>query len=341
MQKYIDYAVERAKELLAIDSPTGYTEHVVKRLCHIVSDLGYTPVVTEKGNVFVTVGGEGNPICLAAHVDTLGGMVAEVKSNGCLRLTPLGGLNANNAEAENVRVYTRDGNCIEGTFQLCNASIHVNTEYNDVKRTFDSCEVVLDAAATTAADVAALGIAVGDIVAFEPRTRVTAEGYIKSRFLDDKLSAGILLGLLKYARDNRTSLKRKLYLYFTVHEEVGHGCAYIPASDVRDMLSVDMGCVGAGLTCTERDVSICVKDSHGPYNYDFVTDLVNAAKSAAANYALDVYPRYGSDADVALSSGYDVRHGLIGAGVYASHGYERSHIEGVENTLKLLFGLVF
>ena len=239
MQKYIDYAVERAKELLAIDSPTGYTEHVVKRLCHIVSDLGYTPVVTEKGNVFVTVGGEGNPICLAAHVDTLGAMVAEVKSNGRLRLTPLGGLNANNAEAENVRVYTRDGNCIEGTFQLCNASIHVNTEYNDVKRTFDSCEVVLDRDVHTASDVAALGIAVGDIVAFEPRTRVTAEGYIKSRFLDDKLSAGILLGLLKYARDNRTSLKRKLYLYFTVHEEVGHGCAYIPASDVRDMLSVD------------------------------------------------------------------------------------------------------
>lgn len=341
MQKYIDYAVERAKELLAIDSPTGYTEHVVKRLCHIVSDLGYTPVVTEKGNVFVTVGGEGNPICLAAHVDTLGAMVAEVKSNGRLRLTPLGGLNANNAEAENVRVYTRDGNCIEGTFQLCNASIHVNTEYNDVKRTFDSCEVVLDAAATTAADVAALGIAVGDIVAFEPRTRVTAEGYIKSRFLDDKLSAGILLGLLKYVHDVKPTFKRRLYLYFTVHEEVGHGCAYIPASDVRDMLSVDMGCVGAGLTCTERDVSICVKDSHGPYNYDFVTDLVNAAKATNAHYALDVYPRYGSDADVALSSGYDVRHGLIGAGVYASHGYERSHIEGVENTLKLLFGLVF
>ena len=318
MQKYIDYAVERAKELLAIDSPTGYTEHVVKRLCHIVSDLGYTPVVTEKGNVFVTVGGEGNPICLAAHVDTLGGMVAEIKSDGRLRLTNIGGMNPNNAEAENVHVHTRDGNIYEGTFQLINASIHVNGNYSKTERTYDTCEVVLDRDVHTASDVAALGIAVGDIVAFEPRTRVTAEGYIKSRFLDDKLSAGILLGLLKYARDNRTSLKRKLYLYFTVHEEVGHGCAYIPASDVRDMLSVDMGCVGAGLTCTERDVSICVKDSHGPYNYDSVTDLVNAAKAANAHYALDVYPHYGSDADVAMAAGYDARHGLIGAGVYAS-----------------------
>ena len=278
MQKYIDYAVERAKELLAIDSPTGYTEHVVKRLCHIVSDLGYTPVVTEKGNVFVTVGGEGNPICLAAHVDTLGGMVAEIKSDGRLRLTNIGGMNPNNAEAENVHVHTRDGNIYEGTFQLINASIHVNGNYNKTERTFDACEVVLDRDVHTASDVAALGIAVGDIVAFEPRTRVTAEGYIKSRFLDDKLSAGILLGLLKYARDNRTSLKRKLYLYFTVHEEVGHGCAYIPASDVRDMLSVDMGCVGEGLECTDRQVSICVKDGHGPYHYDVVKGLIQAAK---------------------------------------------------------------
>ena len=341
MEKYTAYAIDRTMELLAIDSPTGYTTNVVKRLCHIISDLGFTPQVTNKGNVFVEVGGKGNALCAAAHVDTLGAMVAEVKSNGRLRLTPLGGLNANNAEAENVRVYTRDGKLIEGTFQLCNASIHVNTDYNDVKRTFDSCEVVLDAAATTAADVAKLGIAVGDIVAFEPRSRLTAEGYIKSRFLDDKLSAGILLGLLKYAHDVKPTFKRRLYLYFTVHEEVGHGCAYLPADDVKDMLSVDMGCVGNGLVCTEREVSICVKDSHGPYNYDFVTDLVNAARSTAANYALDVYPRYGSDADVALSSGYDVRHGLIGAGVYASHGYERSHIDGVENTLKLLFGLMF
>lgn len=323
MEKYTAYAIDRTMELLAIDSPTGYTTNVVKRLCHIISDLGFTPQVTNKGNVFVEVGGKGNALCAAAHVDTLGGM------------------NPNNAEAENVHVHTRDGNIYEGTFQLINASIHVNGNYSKTERTYDTCEVVLDRDVHTASDVAALGIAVGDIVAFEPRTRVTAEGYIKSRFLDDKLSAGILLGLLKYARDNRTSLKRKLYLYFTVHEEVGHGCAYIPASDVRDMLSVDMGCVGAGLTCTERDVSICVKDSHGPYNYDFVTDLVNAAKATNAHYALDVYPHYGSDADVAMAAGYDARHGLIGPGVYASHGYERSHVEGVENTLKLLFGLVF
>lgn len=341
MQKYTDFAVNKTAELLKIDSPTGYTTAVTEQLCKMIADLGFVPQTTNKGNVFVEVGGTGNAICAAAHVDTLGAIVAEIKSNGRLRVTPLGGLNANNAEGENVRVHTRDGKTLDGTFQLANASIHVNPTYDDTKRTFDSCEVVLDADVNTAQQVREIGIDVGDIVAFDPRTTITAEGYIKSRFLDDKLSAGILLALLKYVADNEPTFKRKLYLYFTVHEEVGHGCAYLPVKDVVDMLSVDMGCVGNGLNCTERQVSICVKDSHGPYNYDFVTDLVNATKHTDADYALDVYPRYGSDADVALNSGHDYRHGLIGAGVYASHGYERSHKDGVQNTLKLLCGLLF
>ena len=336
MQKYIDYAVERAKELLAIDSPTGYTEHVVKRLCHIVSDLGYTPVVTEKGNVFVTVGGEGNPICLAAHVDTLGGMVAEIKSDGRLRLTNIGGMNPNNAEAENVHIHTRDGDIYEGTFQLINASIHVNGNYSKTERNYDTCEVVLDRDVHTASDVAALGIAVGDIVAFEPRTRVTAEGYIKSRFLDDKLSVGILLGYARYLKEENVTPERMIYQHITVFEEVGHGGAASIPEGVTEVISVDMGCVGDGLACEETQVSICAKDSHGPYHYDVVTGLIAAAKREELDFAVDVYPHYGSDADVALTAGYDVRHGLIGAGVYASHGYERSHVDGVKNTFKLL-----
>ncbi len=338
MEKYTAYAIDRTMELLAIDSPTGYTTNVVKRLCHIISDLGFTPQVTNKGNVFVEVGGKGNALCAAAHVDTLGAMVAEVKSNGRLRLTPLGGLNANNVEAENVRVYTRDGNCIEGTFQLCNASIHVNTDYNDVKRTFDSCEVVLDAAATTAADVAKLGIAVGDIVAFEPRSRLTAEGYIKSRFLDDKLSVGILLGFAKYLHDEKKTLPRRTYVHVTVYEEVGFGGSASVPEGVTESISVDMGCVGDGLACTERQVSICAKDSGGPYSYAVVGKLIDAAKREGADYAVDVYPYYGSDVEATLRAGYDIRHGLIGSGVYASHGYERSHMDGVLNTLKTIKG---
>ena len=179
---------------------------------------------------------------------------------------------------------------------------------------------------------------VGDFVCFEPRTRRTASGYLKSRFLDDKLSVGILLGFAKYLADNRITLKRRTYVHVTVYEEVGHGgSASVPAG-ITEAISVDMGCVGDGLQCTERQVSVCAKDSGGPYSYEVVGKLIDAAKRGGADYAVDVSPHYGSDVEATLGAGSDIRHGLIGAGVYASHGYERSHIDGVHNTLKLLKG---
>ena len=265
-------------------------------------------------------------------------MVAEVKGNGRLRLTSLGGMNANNAETENVRVYTRGGKVLEGTFQLCNASIHVNGDYNSAKRSFDSMEVVLDEDVSSAADTRKLGIEVGDIVCFDPRTRRTQSGYLKSRFLDDKLSVGILLGFARYVADNHITLKRRTYLHVTVYEEVGHGGSGSLPHGVTEAISVDMGCVGSGLSCTERQVSICAKDSGGPYSYQVVGKLIEAAKKMEADYTVDVYPYYGSDVEATLRAGFDIRHGLIGPGVYASHGYERSHIDGVMNTLKILCG---
>ena len=199
-------------------------------------------------------------------------------------------------------------------------------------------EVVLDEATASKAETEALGVQVGDIVCFDPRTRRTASGYLKSRFLDDKLSVGILLGFAKYLADQKITPTRKVYVHVTVYEEVGHGgSASVPAG-VTEAISVDMGCVGEGLSCTERQVSICAKDSGGPYSYEVVGKLIDAAKKTGADYAVDVYPHYGSDVEATLRAGYDLRHGLIGAGVYASHGYERSHIDGVFNTLKVLEG---
>ena len=197
---------------------------------------------------------------------------------------------------------------------------------------------MLDEDVSSADDLKNLGLEVGDIVAFDPRTRVTDSGYIKSRFLDDKLSVGILLGFAKYIKDTDAQLTRRTYVHVTVYEEVGHGGAASVPADVTEAISVDMGCVGSGLNCTERQVSICAKDSHGPYNYDVVGRLIEAAKAESADYAVDVYPFYGSDVEATLSAGYDIRHGLIGAGVYASHGYERSHKDGVRNTLLTLKG---
>lgn len=339
-KSYADYSWEKVVELLAIDSPSGYTEKAAAWVKQAFEQLGFQAKITTKGGVLVDLGGkeENDALLLEAHADTLGGMVAEVKGNGRLRLTPLGGMNANNAEAENVRVYTRSGAVLEGTCQLCDASVHVNGDYSTIKRSFDTVEVVLDENVSDAKATRDLGVEVGDIVCFEPRTRRTASGYLKSRFLDDKLSVGILLGFAKYLSDNHIVPQRKVWVHVTVYEEVGHGGAASVPAGVTEAISVDMGCVGNGLQCTERQVSICAKDSGGPYSYQVVGKLIDAAKATNADYAVDVYPYYGSDVEATLRSGVDIRHGLIGAGVYASHGYERSHIDGVYNTLKVIAG---
>ena len=339
-RRYAEYAWEKTETLLSIDSPSGYTAKAAAWVKEAFEKLGFDARITTKGGVLVDLGGENteDALLLEAHADTLGGMVAEIKGNGRLRLTSLGGMNPNTGEAENVWVYTRSGKVIDGTLQLCNASVHVNGSYSDTKRSWDTMEVVLDEDVKCADDSRKLGIEVGDIVCFEPRTRRTASGYLKSRFLDDKLSVGILLGFAKYLADNGIVPARKVYVHVTVYEEVGHGgSASVPAG-VTEAISVDMGCVGNGLGCTEKMVSICAKDSGGPYSYEVVGKLIDAAKKTNADYAVDVYPFYGSDVEATLRSGVDIRHGLIGAGVYASHGYERSHMDGVYNTLKVLAG---
>ncbi len=343
MESYVNFAVEKTMELLAIDSPTGYTAEAEAYVLKEFSALGFDAKRTTKGGILIDLGGEDaeDGLLLEAHADTLGGMVAEIKGNGRLRIVNVGGMNANNAEAENCRVVTKFHGIYEGTLQLCNASIHVNSDYNSTSRKFDVMEVVLDEIVESAEDVKKLGIEVGDYVCFDPRSRVTQSGYIKSRFLDDKLSVGILLGFAKYLADNKLRPSRRVYVHVTVYEEVGHGgCASVPAG-VTEAISVDMGCVGDGLQCTERQVSICAKDSGGPYSYEVVKKLIAAAKKEEADYAVDIYPHYGSDVEATLSAGYDIRHGLIGAGVYASHGYERSHRDGVLNTLKVLRGYLF
>lgn len=360
MNDYITYILEQTQNLLAIDSPTGFTQRAAEYVMEEYRKMGYEPRLTNKGGVFVCINdgaaAKGNPsqnqaatpadsgavspetgaIMLQAHMDTLGAMVCGISDKGRLSLSPLGGMSPNNGETENCRIYTRDGRVYSGVFQLKNASVHVNGKYNETARSYEAMEVVLDEIVEKKEDALALGILPGDVVCFDPRTVITESGYIKSRFLDDKLSVGILLGYARYLKENNLSPSRKIYQHITVFEEVGHGGSASVPADVTELLAVDMGCVGDGLFCKETQVSICAKDSHGPYHYDVVSSLIRAAQSAKLDYAVDVYPHYGSDADASLRAGYDCRHGLIGSGVYASHGYERSHKKGVENTFGLL-----
>ena len=338
LELYTNYAVEQTCALLAIDSPSGYTHRAADYAMNELKRLGFEPSLTRKGGVLVCLNPdlpEDNALLLEAHLDTLGGMVTQICGNR-LKLTNLGGMNPNNGEAENVRIYTRDGKVYTGTFQMHNASVHVNGDYSSAKRSYDAMEVVIDEEVSSEDEVRALGIQPGDIVCFDPRTVVTPSGYIKSRFLDDKLSVGILLALAARVADGALKPDRRVWLHITVFEEVGHGGSSSVPAGITEAISVDMGCVGDGLGCKETQVSICAKDSGGPYHYEIVTKLMEAAKQGGADYAVDIYPYYGSDVEATLRAGYDLRHGLIGPGVYASHGYERSHKKGVEATLKLL-----
>ena len=333
MKHYIDFIAEQLKTLTAIPSPSGYTKNATDYLMKLLQDMGYEPKLSRKGNVFVTIGGEGEPLVLAAHVDTLGAMVRSIKDNGRLRPTTLGGHVWSTADGENCTIHTRDGKVYTGVVLNTEPSAHVADK--KVETLEENMEILLDEPVSTKAETLALGIQTGDIIAMDPRTVITESGYIKSRFLDDKLSASILLGIAKIVKDESLSFHRKVSLLFTVYEEVGHGGSFVP-EDTTEMISVDMGCVGADLGCTERMVSICAKDSGGPYNYDLVTELSELAKANGLDYAIDVYPHYGSDVEASLRGGFDIRHGLIGPGVYASHNYERSHIDGVRNTIALL-----
>lgn len=340
-QKYIEKAIQYAQELLAIPSPSGYTIEASKYLMQTLQQMGYQPIQTKKGAVQVYLGGVGeNGVMLASHVDTLGAMVRAIKSSGRLRVSPIGGLNASNTETENVIVRTRQGKTYHGTLQLENASVHVNAKLKDTQRTWDTVEVVLDEMVKNQEQVKKLGIGAGDFVFINPRTTITSSGYIKSRFLDDKLSAAILLAFAYYLKQENLTPKHPLYLNFTTYEEVGHGGAADLPNNIAEFISVDMGCVGDDLGCDEMMVSICAMDSNGPSDYQIVSKMVEVACQNKIAHSVDVYPYYGSDADVALKSGAPIRHCVIGPGVYASHGYERSHIKGVEATLQLLAGYI-
>lgn len=339
MEQRTNSCVRRAVELLAIDSPSGYTRQAAEHVMGAYEAMGLRPEMTRKGGVMVCLNPEApaeDGLLLEAHLDTLGAMVSEISGSGRLHLTSLGGMQPNNGEAENVRIVTRSGKVYTGTFQLKNASTHVNGEYASTKREYKTMEVVIDEEVSSREDVEKLGIMTGDVVCFDPRTVVTPSGYIKSRFLDDKLSAAILLELAAQVASGEIKPKRRVWEHITVFEEVGHGGSASVPEGVTEALSVDMGCVGDGLSCDERQVSICAKDSGGPYHYEVVSALIEAARRGGADFAVDVYPYYGSDVEATLRAGYDLRHGLIGPGVYASHGYERSHRKGVCNTLLLL-----
>ena len=333
---YRSQLMKNAQELLGIDSPSGYTQAAAAFLTGFAARLGYETTETNKGNVMVHIPGResGKKVALCSHVDTLGLMVRSITADGQLKITRVGGPTLPTLDGEYCTIRTRDGRSYTGTILSLSPAAHVYDDAATRARDEGGLAVRIDEAVKSKEDVEALGIRPGDYVCIDPKTVVTGSGFLKSRFIDDKGSAACLLTLMQVLRDRNLTPRYDTRLIFSVHEEVGHGGATVPR-DLDELLIVDMGCVGLDLTCTEYQVSICAKDSGGPYDYGMTTRLVNLARDNGLDYAVDIYPHYSSDATVAWGAGADVRAALIGPGVHASHGMERTHWEGLKNTMAL------
>ena len=335
MQQTIDYL----KKLTSIPSPTGFTREVADYLVEELERLGYSPIRTNKGGVNVIVKGkdDNKHRVVTAHVDTLGAMVRAVKSDGRLKMAKIGGYPWNMIEGENCLVHVAStGKTVSGTILIHQTSTHVYKDAGTAERTEDNMEVRLDAKVRNEKEIRDLGIDVGDFISFDPRTIITETGFIKSRFLDDKVSAAVLLDLLRKYKEENIALPQTTHFMFSVFEEVGHGANSNLPKEAVEYLAVDMGAMGDDQQTDEYTVSICVKDASGPYNYEFRNHLVQLAKDNDIQYKLDIYPYYGSDASAAMRAGAEVKHALLGAGIESSHSYERTHIDSVKQTHRMV-----
>lgn len=332
------YLITELETLLKTKSPTGHAEPAVAFVEKRFQDLNLKTRRTQKGALIATLEGENTQeaYTLSAHVDTLGCLVKEINSDGTLKLTQLGGYAWTTIEGEHVEVETMDGRFISGTILTHVASSHVHgAKTNATERNETTLRVRLDEKVFSAQDTRALGIEVGDFVHLDPRTKVLDNGFIKSRHLDDKACVIALIGIAQHFVNTKTIPSHTTHFFISNYEEVGHGAAAAIPSDTVELLALDMAAPGTGQTSDEFSVTICAKDSSGPYDYDLRKRLVTLAKDNNIPYNVDIYPFYGSDGSAALRAGHDVRVGLIGPGVDSSHSFERTHIEAIKATIDL------
>lgn len=333
-----EYVLNTAKKILEFNSPTGFCFEIMDYIKDIVESFGYEFETTNKGCGVITVKGKKDDkvVGLSAHVDTLGAMVRSITSEGNLKFTSLGSPILPTLDGEYCKIRTRSGKIYTGTFLSESSAAHVFDDSSTRNRDEKNMVVRIDELVYSKEDVEKLDICSGDFIFIDTKTTITKSGFIKSRFIDDKGSVSALIGLLEAMSRQKIVPSYTTKIIISIYEEVGHGASYIP-QDITEMIAVDMGCIGDDLGCTEEMVSICAKDSGGPYDFNMTTDLINLAKDNNIGYAVDIYPRYGSDVGAALRGGNNIRGALIGPGVNASHGMERTHYSAIENTMKLLY----
>ncbi|WP_186578820.1 M42 family metallopeptidase [Aquibacillus kalidii] len=327
------------KELVSIPSPSGNTKQVIDFVESYLSELSVKTYRNRKGGLIATLPGSNTEEhrMLTAHVDTLGAIVKEIKGNGRLRLDLIGGFQYNSIEGEYCQIQTNTGKIFTGTILMHQTSVHVYKNAGKAERNQENMEVRIDAKVTNADEVRSLGIEVGDFVSFDPRVEITENGFIKSRHLDDKASVAILLQLINRIKQERIVLPYTTHFLISNNEEIGYGGNSNITPETVEYLAVDMGAIGDGQSTDEFTVSICAKDSSGPYHYEFRKHLVELAEKNNIGYKVDIYPYYGSDASAAIRAGHDIIHGLIGPGIDSSHAFERTHELSLEQTEQLLY----
>ncbi|HFI0272144.1 TPA: M42 family metallopeptidase [Streptococcus suis] len=331
----VDYIVK----LTNTPSPTGFTTDIMNYIKSEVESFGYQATKTAKGGILVSVLGESDQQhrIVTAHLDTLGAMVRAIKPDGRLKMDLVGGFGYPSIEGENCLIHcTKNGKVFTGTILMHQTSVHVYRDANTAERNQTNMEIRLDEKVSSADETRALGIEVGDFISFDPRTVVTETGFIKSRHLDDKVSAAILINLLKTYKEEGITLPYTTHFYFSNNEEIGYGANSSLPDKVVEYLAVDMGAMGDDQQTDEYTVSICVKDGSGPYHYELRQHLVSLAEKENIPYKLDIYPYYGSDASAAMRAGADVKHALLGAGIESSHSYERTHLDSVQATERMV-----
>lgn len=331
------FTIDCFKEIVNVPSPVGYYVQMNPVIERYAEMFGHKVTYDNKSTAYITLDGEDNSktVMIGAHLDTIGLIVRRIEPNGTIRVRNLGGINFGSLEGETVTIHTRDGRSYTGLMACQSHSVHVFDDARTLTRDENTMMILLDEKVKNSDDVRALGIRHGDMVSIDPRCQFTENGFLKSRFIDDKAAVACAFTMLKYLTENNLKPKYRTLLAFPYAEEINIGGAYVPA-EVSEFVAIDIGLIGPDYDGNEFCVTICCKDNASPYDYELTTRLINLAEKINCNYAVDIFYRYGTDASASLKAGNNLKAGAFGMPVYCSHGMERTHIDSLNNTIDLM-----
>jgi peptidase M42 family hydrolase len=334
-----DYIQTILLEMLAIPSPSGYTDAIVHYTCDQLQRLGIEFELTRRGAIRADLSGEQSDIdrAIVCHVDTIGAMVKSLKDNGRLQIVPIGYWSSRFAEGGRVTVFSETGP-VRGTVLPLKASGHTfNEEIDSQPVSWDNVEIRLDRRVESRDDLEREGLAIGDIVAFDPNPEVDdMSGFINSRHLDCKAGVAAMLAAAKAIKKSGATLPIECHLLFTISEEVGSGASSVLHGDVAEMLAIDNATPAPGQASKEFGVTVAMADSTGPFDFHFVRHLIELCRENDISFQRDVFKYYRTDAASAVEAGNDIRTALVCFGADASHGYERTSMHALESLAQLL-----